>query len=228
MIYVSVCLNLPTMTDHPILDCENLPNVVNKKFSLWRKIRTFINRAILYFKKKRNHDDLKRAAIHEAGHVIAGYFTDHKVYGVSIIPTGKLVGVTSFNHLYFLDWFSTPFLQVVIRYGGKVAEELFLGKPLLHFEDQPHIDDLVMKMVTKWGMSKNMGYMNFATASDEDKKTILKEFKSIKAKARKFVTEIIEEHRNGFLKIVAVLMAHYSLNGTEIKEILEGNSSFFS
>ena len=216
------------MTDHSILDCQNLPNVVNKKLSLWRKIRTFINRAILYFKKKRNHDDLKQAAIHEAGHVIVGYFTDHKVYGVSIIPTGKLVGGTSFNHLDFLEWFSTPFLQLVIGYGGKVAEELCLGKPLLHrAADQPLIDDLVMKMVTKWGMTEKMGYMNFATASEEDKKMILKEVKSMKAKAREFAAQIIKEHREGFLKIIAVLMAHYSLNGTEIKEILEGNSSFF-
>ena len=216
------------MTDHPILDCENLPNVVNKKFSLWRKIRTFINRAILYFKKKRNHNDLKRAAIHEAGHVVVGYFTDHKIYGVSIIPTRKLVGVTSFNHFYFLDWFSTPFLQLVIGYGGKIAEELCLGKSLLHrAADQPFIDDLVMKIVTKWGMTEKIGYMNFTTAPEEDKKMILKEVKSVKAKAREFAAQIIKEHRDGFLKIIAVLMAHYSLNRTEIKEILDGNSSFF-
>jgi len=85
-----------------------------------------------------------------------------------------------------------------------------------------------MKMVTKWGMAEKIGYMNFATASEEDKKLIMKEVNSVKAKAREFAKQILTEHMDGFIKIVAVLMTHYSLDWKEIKEILDGNSSFFS
>ena len=213
-----------------LIDSENLPNV-NKKVTFMRKIRTFINRVFLYLMRKRTDQvPLKEAAIHEAGHVVAGYFTEHKVHFTTIVPnpTAKYDGITLFNHINDLEWFSNPFLKVVIAYGGKVAEELFLGESHLDGADQPHIDDLVMKMVTKWGMAEKIGYMNFDTASEENKKLIMKEVNSVKAKAREFAKQIIMEHIDGFLRIVAVFMAHYSLDETEIKEILDGNSSFFS
>ena len=217
-----------------LLDCDNLPNV-NKKVTLMRKIRTFWWKiGILYLYKKRP-DQIKQAAIHEAGHVIAGYFTEHKVYYTSIVPDDRYGPQNSGITLTGVEWFSTPFLQVVIAYAGKVAEELFLGKSIGHYSDQQghysdqlRIDDLAMKMVTKWGMTEKIGYMNFATASEEDKELIMVEVNSVKAKAEEFAKQIIMEHTDGFLKIVAALMAHYHLTGKEIKEILDGNSSFFS
>ena len=209
---------------NPLLDCENLPKV-NKKVTLWRKIRTFFAKIVLYlYKERTNHVQLKQAAIHEAGHVVASYFSEHKVYFTTIVPDDKYGG----NTINGVEWFSTPFLQVVISYGGKVAEELFLGKSIGHYSDQLRIDDMVMKMVTKWGMTEKIGYMNFATASEEDKELIMVEVNSVKAKAEEFAKQIIMEHTDGFLKIVAALMAHYHLTGKEIKEILDGNSSFFS
>ena len=194
-----------------------------------RKVRTFINRVLLYLMRKRtDQDPLKQVAIHEAGHVVAGYFTEHKVRFTTIVPILEYGGITLFNPTNKLEWFSNPFLQVVIGYGGKVAEELFLGESLGDGGDQPRIDELVMKMVTKWGMAEKIGYMNFDTASEENKKLIMKEVNSVKAKAREFAKQIIMEHIDGFIRIVAVFMAHYSLDETEIKEILDGNSSFFS
>ena len=210
-------------------DSENLPTV-NKKVTLLRKIKTFLTKVLFYLNKKwtqKYNVELKRVAVHEAGHVVAGYFTEHKVCFVTIAPTIEPnFGVTMFNPN--MEWFTTPFLQVVIDYAGRVAEELFLGQSLGHGGDQRLIDELVMKMVTKWGMAEKIGYMNFATASEEDKKLIIKEVNSVKAKAREFAKQIIMEHIDGFLRIVAVFMAHYSLEETEIKEILDGNSSFFS
>ena len=211
-----------------LIDSENLPNV-NKKVTFMRKIKTFIYWFLLYLRRKKTDQvPLKQIAIHEAGHVVAGYFTEHKVHFTTIVPIAEYGGITLFNHINKLEWFSNPFLQVVIGYGGKVAEELFLGQSLGDGGDQPRIDELVMKMVTKWGMAEKIGYMNFATASEEDKKLIIKEVNSVKAKAQEFAKQIITEHIDGFIKIVAVLMTHYSLGWTEIKEILDGNSSFFS
>ena len=67
-----------------LIDSENLPNV-NKKVTFMRKIRTFINRVFLYLMRKRTDQvPLKEAAIHEAGHVVAGYFTEHKVHFATI------------------------------------------------------------------------------------------------------------------------------------------------
>ena len=224
---------------NPLLDCENLPKV-NKKVTLWRKIRTFLAKIVLYLeskinKKRTDHVQLKRAAIHEAGHVVAGYFTEHTVYYTSIVPDREYGPQNGGITVTGVEWFSTPFSVVVYSYGGKVAEELFLGKSLGHYSDQQGhysdqklIDDLVMKMVTKWGMTEKIGYMNFATASEEDKKSIMVQVNSVKAKAKEFAKQIITEHIDGFLKIVAALMAHYFLTGKEIKEILDGNSSFFS
>jgi len=109
-------------------DSENLPNV-NKKVTLLRKIKTFLTKVLFYLNRKwtRKYDvELKRVAVHVAGPVVAGYFTEHKVRFVTIAPTEEPnFGVTMFNPRK--EWFTTPFLQVVIYYAGKVAEELFLG-----------------------------------------------------------------------------------------------------
>ena len=54
--------------------------------------------------------------------------TDHEVLGSSIIPTKTRAGGTWFNDLKHMIWFSTPILQMVLFYGGHVAEELFFGE----------------------------------------------------------------------------------------------------
>ena len=81
-------------------DSENLPTV-NKKVTLLRKIKTFLTKVLFYLNKKwtqKYNVELKRVAVHEAGHVVAGYFTEHKVRFVTIAPTEEPnFGVTMFN-----------------------------------------------------------------------------------------------------------------------------------
>ena len=81
-------------------DSENLPTV-NKKVTLLRKIKTFLTKVLFYLNKKwtRKYDvPLKQVAVHAAGRVVAGYFTEHKVRFVTIAPTEEPnFGVTMFN-----------------------------------------------------------------------------------------------------------------------------------
>ena len=175
---------------------------VDKKISISRKIVTFISRLIFRFKEKQSEHQLRRTAIHEAGHAIVALMTEHEVFGISIIPNKSSWGRTWFNDLKRMEWFSTPILQMVLSYGGHVAEELFFGESQFFGTDKKFVDEIAFNMVTKWGMSPNLKfkYLNFKTASEEDKKLVNNEIKSIKEKAKTFAMEIINEHRNEVIK----------------------------
>jgi len=71
-------------------------------------------------------------AYHESGHAIVGRLVpDHDpVYKVSIIPRGRALGVTMFlpeEDRYSLSR-QTILSQICSLYGGRIAEEITLGK----------------------------------------------------------------------------------------------------
>ena len=226
---VQVVFEISKKMESFLEDIQTLPPV-SENVSKWRKFKTLVIRFVLCFKRKRTEYQLKKTAIHEAGHAIVALMTDHEVFCVSIIPNGKIVGETWTNGQKYMEWFSTPMLQISIDIGGHVAEELFFGKSQLFGRDKKKVEELALNMVTKWGMSSNskFKYLNVMKASEEDKKFVNDEVDAIKHKAKIFAKEIIKEHRDEVIKIAAVLMEHHFLSGREIKDIVKGNSAFFS
>ena len=97
-------------------------------------------------------------AYHEAGHAIVGRLSpEHDpVYKVSIIPRGRALGVTMFlpeEDRYSIS--KTHILsQICSLYGGRIAEEMTLGKEGVTTgasNDIQRATELARNMVTKWG-----------------------------------------------------------------------------
>ncbi len=121
-----------------------------------------------------SEDEKKLTAYHEAGHAIVGRMVpDHDpVYKVTIIPRGRALGVTmylpegdrySYNRTYIES-------HLCSLYGGRVAEELIFGADKVTTgasNDIERATKMARNMVTKWGLSDEMGPISYGEQEDE-------------------------------------------------------------
>jgi cell division protease FtsH len=119
-------------------------------------------------------DEKKLTAYHEAGHAIVGLSVpEHDpVHKVTIIPRGRALGVTMF--LPETDRYSHSKSSLESRlaslYGGRVAEELIFGEDKVTTgasNDIQRATQLARDMVTKYGLSEELGPMTYTDEEDE-------------------------------------------------------------
>ena len=121
-----------------------------------------------------SEEDKLKTAYHESGHAIVGRLLEEHdpVYKVTIIPRGRALGVTVFlpeedkyshSRQYILD-------RICGLYGGRIAEELIYGEKGITTgasNDIERATELARNMVTKWGLSKELGPMRYGDETDE-------------------------------------------------------------
>jgi cell division protease FtsH len=121
-----------------------------------------------------SEDEKKLTAYHEAGHAIVGLSVpEHDpVHKVTIIPRGRALGVTMF--LPEQDRYSHSKTSLESRlaslYGGRVAEELIFGEDKVTTgasNDIQRATQLARDMVTKYGLSEELGPMTYTDEEDE-------------------------------------------------------------
>ncbi|OUR74125.1 ATP-dependent metalloprotease [Methylophaga sp. 41_12_T18] len=121
-----------------------------------------------------NEKEKKLTAYHEAGHAIVGRLVPghDPVYKVSIIPRGRALGVTMFlptedRYSYSKEQLES---QISSLYGGRIAEEMIFGAEAVTTgasNDIQRATELAHNMVTKWGLSDNMGPMSYGEEEGE-------------------------------------------------------------
>jgi cell division protease FtsH len=121
-----------------------------------------------------SEDEKKLTAYHEAGHAIVGrLMPEHDpVYKVTIIPRGRALGVTMYlpeNDRYS---YNRTFIEshLASLYGGRVAEELIFGTDKVTTgasNDIERATKMARNMVTKWGLSDEMGPIAYGEEEDE-------------------------------------------------------------
>ncbi len=113
------------------------------------------------------HEREKRIiAFHEGGHALVAYHLDEAdtVNRVTILPRGQSLGVTQFTaeedrYNYSRE---TLMARIAVGLGGRVAEELTFGSERVTTgaeNDLQVVTDLARRMVTRWGMSDEVGVM---------------------------------------------------------------------
>ncbi|PID62569.1 MAG: ATP-dependent zinc metalloprotease FtsH [Gammaproteobacteria bacterium] len=116
----------------------------------------------------------KLTAYHEAGHAIVGYLVPQHdpVYKVTIIPRGRALGVTMY--LPEEDRYSQSRLELESRvstlYGGRIAEEIIFGAENVTTgasNDIERATEIARNMVTKWGLSDEMGPLAYSEEEGE-------------------------------------------------------------
>ena len=103
-------------------------------------------------------------AVHESGHALVAHHLPaaDTVNRVTILPRGQSLGVTQFTaetdrYNYSRE---TLMARIAVGLGGRVAEELTFGPDHITTgaeNDLQVVTDLARRMVTRWGMSEQVG-----------------------------------------------------------------------
>ena len=183
-------------------------------------------------------------AYHEAGHAIVGrLMPEHDpVYKVSIIPRGRALGVTMF--LPEEDRYSISrraiLGQICSLYGGRIAEEMTLGKEGVTTgasNDIQRATEMARNMVTKWGLTDELGPLLYSedegevflgrSAAHQAKTVSVDTAIAIDREVRRIVDEcydrakeILEENRDILELMKDALMEYETIDTDQIDDIM--------
>ena len=189
--------------------------------------------------------DKRLTAFHEAGHTIVGRLVpEHDpVHKVSIIPRGRALGVTLF--LPERDRVSASKRrlesQIATLFGGRLAEEIVFGPDAVTTGAQNDIERataIARDMVTKWGLSQNLGPLAYQDpegeaflgqgaaqrkqVSEETTRRIDAEVRDIVAKNYAQARQLLIEHRATLDAMAEALVEYETLDADQITEIMAG------
>jgi len=192
-----------------------------------------------------NEKEKEMTAYHEAGHAIVGRLVPNHdpVYKVSIIPRGRALGVTMF--LPEEDKYSNSKQQLESQistlYGGRIAEELIYGADAVTTgasNDIERATKLAHNMVTKWGLSDNMGPLAYGedegevflgrsvtqhkAISDVTAKSIDEDIRSLINRNYKRAEDILNEHIEKLHTMTKLLMKYETIDSDQIDAIMDG------
>ncbi len=178
--------------------------------------------------EKRSHkvsdEDKKLTAYHEAGHAVATFYlpTQDPVRQVSIIPRGMAGGYTmsvpTEDKLYKSK--KSMLEELVVLLGGRVAESIVFGDISTGASnDIERASDIARQMVTKYGMSDEIGPISFGTGHDEvflgrDYSSVKNYSETVAAKIDSVVGEIIND---AYDRCTVILKTHMD----KLKEVAE-------
>jgi cell division protease FtsH len=188
----------------------------------------------------------RNTAFHEAGHAIVGrLMPEHDpVYKVSIIPRGRALGVTMFLPEEDRYSLSKRYIrsQICSLYGGRIAEEMTLGKDGVTTgasNDIERASEIARNMVTKWGLSEKMGPLMYdegeeeiflgrsagmphKSISAETAKNIDQEVRSIIDECYSVAQGVLEDNVDKLHLMADALMLYETLDASQIDAVMEG------
>lgn len=193
-----------------------------------------------------SEDEKRNTAYHEAGHAIVGrLMPEHDpVYKVSIIPRGRALGVTMFLPEEDRYSHSRRFIvsQVCSLFGGRIAEEMTLGKDGVTTgasNDIQRATEIARNMVTKWGLSEKMGPLMYDEATEEvflgrsagqqhmavsgeTVKQIDQEVRRIIDECYATAQKLLEENVEKLHSMAQALMLYETIDSDQIDDIMAG------
>jgi cell division protease FtsH len=184
-------------------------------------------------------------AYHEAGHAIVGRSVPghDPVYKVSIIPRGRALGVTMFlptedRYSYTKQQLES---QISSLYGGRLAEEMIFGSEAVTTgasNDIQRATELAHNMVTKWGLSDNMGPLTYGedegevflgrsvtqhkAVSDLTAKQIDEDVRTLITRNYDRAKNILTENLDKLHTMAKLLITYETIDSDQIDAIMEG------
>lgn len=113
-----------------------------------------------------NQEERRVVAYHEAGHAVVAMLTPgaDRVLKVTITPRGQALGITAFMPEDDRRNYSRRYLEatMAVALGGRIAEEIvFHDVTTGASNDLRRVTDLARRMVAQFGMSHEIGPLNF-------------------------------------------------------------------
>jgi cell division protease FtsH len=181
-------------------------------------------------------------AYHEAGHALLLELLPHTepLHKVTIIPRGPSLGSTMWlpEEDKYTNRKNELIAGLAVGMGGRVAEEIVFGDVTNGARgDIKQATAVARRMVCEWGMSEKMGMVEYgehedyvflgrdiSRARDYSEATaeqIDGEVRKLIDDAYQTATRVLTEHRNHLEAIAKALLEYETLDGLQIKEILE-------
>lgn len=168
--------------------------------------------------------DKEITAYHEAGHAVAMRILkpESKLHRVSIIPTTKGAGGYCLNtgedKLYHTK--RELETEVMVSYAGRCAEEIIFGSENVTtgaVNDIEKATEIIKDLVTKYGMSNNMGIVNTVVLGENGTSEEIREYSQrLYQEAKNTINENIDK----VSKIGLLLLEKESVSGEEIAKIV--------
>ena len=188
-------------------------------------------------------EDKKKTAYHESGHAVIGMSLPgcDPVHKVTVIPRGRALGVTM--SLPTMDRFSLykeqMLSQIAMLFGGRVAEELFVGSISTGASnDFERATSIARDMVTRYGMSEELGPMVYGENEGEvflgrsvttHKNMSEATMQKVDAEIRRILdeqyaraTQILTDNRDKVEAMTAALLEWETIDADQIGDIMAG------
>lgn len=186
-------------------------------------------------------DERHRLAVHESGHTAVGYFLPYAdpIHKVTIIPRGQALGATfqlpeeerhTLPEEYLKD-------RLAILLGGRAAEKALLDSISSGADDDiKQATALARAMVSRWGMSKDVGPMDVRDSeehpflgreiaqprrfSETTAHMVDQAVHDLLADAERRANDVLEHYRPQMLTLIAKLEEKETLDHDDIGQVL--------
>ena len=196
-------------------------------------------------------DEKKLTAYHEGGHALVSYnMLPHydPIHKATIIPRGRALGMVMNlperdKHGYSIKYLKA---RLAVCFGGRVAEEIIFGKDNIttgagggNGSDINQATQLARAMVTKYGMSEEMGPVEYGenqeevflgrsvtqtqSVSEAVAQKIDKEIRKLVDEGYNQAKKILSDKIEDLHKIAKALLTYETLTGQEIEDIINKN-----
>ena len=214
---------IATINKHEEIENSDIEEAVKKvTVGLEKKTRVY------------SEKDKKLTAYHEAGHAVVSKYlpTQMDVKEVSIIPRGVAGGYTMYKSDEDKYYMSRTEMQekLIALLGGRAAEKLVLDDISTGASNDIEVaTKIAREMVTKYGMSDNLGPIDFQGRDQNDYMIfgenigdkIGEEVKNLIDIAYNDAQKLLIEHRDKLDIIAQTLLKQEKINEEEFKRIFE-------
>ena len=212
--------------NHPTVSQQDFLDAVDRIIGgLERKNNTIMSPA-----------EKRTTAYHEAGHALVGWLLPYAdpVFKVSIIPRGNALGLTWYLPEERKNWSRSVLMdRMCSLLGGRVAEEVLNGEPSTGaLNDLERMTGMAYSMVQYYGMSEKVGNLSFYDSSgargynltkpysEKTAELMDEEVKAIVQEVHDRTLRLIEEHKEGFMQMGALLLEKEVIFAEDIERIL--------
>ncbi len=191
-------------------------------------------------------DEKKLTAYHEGGHAIVALNekASDPIHKATIIPRGRALGMVM--RLPERDQLSVTrekmYSDIAVAMGGRIAEEIIFGHDKVTSGASSDIDmatKMAKNMVTRYGMSKELGPLAYGEnedevflgrqiarqqhMSEETAKKVDAEVKKIVEKGYDRAKQVLTEKIDDLHKLAKALLVYETLTGDEIRDLILKN-----
>lgn len=185
-------------------------------------------------------------AYHHSGHALAmHYLPEHDpVHKITIIPRGMQSGGSRSLPETDIQLRNNESFKAVLAasLGGRIAEQMKFGEVTTESaDDLDRVTKLARTMVTQWGMSEDLGPIQFGhrdemvflgsaiteyrNYGESTAASIDAEVHDLVESAARTVRSILEEHEEELDRVAAYLLVHETIEAGEFEALIKGSLS---